>query len=103
MGDADDAFQKLQQDAARDWADKGKLIEAGWVVLRARCVPRDAPQHVLDMFRFCYMAGAQHLFAMMLAMLEEGDDATDADSSRMNKIGDELSEWAAKVKADGPG
>lgn len=77
-------------------ADEGKLIEAGWVAMRA-LYPMDDDQ--VDDMRMAYMAGAQHLFASITSMLDPDEEPTAADMRRMDMIAFELNAWRAEVKA----
>lgn len=74
----------------RELADKGKLIEAGWIGLRLAAVPDDAPAVQLEEMRNAFFAGAQHLFASIMSVLDPGEDPTTADLTRMSNIQDEL-------------
>jgi hypothetical protein len=75
---------------ARRLIAQGKIIEAGWVGLRAVWLPADAPPHQVDDCRSAFFAGAQHLFASIMVGLDEGLDPTDADMDRMSAISTEL-------------
>lgn len=74
----------------RELADNGKLIEAGWVGLRLAAIPLDAPAVQLDEMRSAFFAGAQHLFASIMTILEPDAEPTDADLRRMDLIHAEL-------------
>lgn len=75
---------------SRDLVDAGKIIEAGWIGLRLAAIPLGAPAAQLDEMRNAFFAGAQHLFASILAVLEPGDDPTDSDLRRLDLIRTEL-------------
>ena len=79
---------------ARRLADEGKLIEAGWVALKALVVPPTAPETQIEDMRMAYFAGAQHLFASILTILEPGAEPSDQDLERMDLINDELATFA---------
>lgn len=79
-------------------ADEGKLIEAGWISMRIACVPLNAPTIQLDEMRSAFMAGAQHLFASMIGMLDPGVEETDADMRRMGLIQAELEAFEKELK-----
>ena len=92
----------------RELADQGKLIEAGWVSLRLVALPPNAPAMQLQEMRLAYMAGAQHLFASIISILEEDMEPTGADMKRMSLIHQELEAfrnevvlWVAKTKGSG--
>lgn len=77
-------------------ADEGKVIEAGWMALRALYSMDDDQVH--DM-RMAYMAGAQHLFSTLTTIMDAGEEITEADLRRMDMIAYELNAWAAEMKA----
>lgn len=81
---------KQLQDMHRAFVDSGKLIEAGWISMRMAAIPPNAPQIQLDVMRSAFMAGAQHVFASIMQMLDPGDDPTDADMRRISLISAEL-------------
>jgi hypothetical protein len=94
----------------RRLADEGRLIEAGWVLLRLAVMPHDAPPAQIDGMRLAYMAGAQHLFGSILTALDADAEPTEADLRRMDAIHAELDAFAEELKrklagvraADGP-
>lgn len=75
---------------SRELADKGKLIEAGWIGLRLACDLEDAPAIQLQEMRQAFFAGAQHLFSSILTILEPDAEPTDKDLARMDLIDREL-------------
>lgn len=74
-------------------ADEGKLIEVGFLALRAAMLP-GASEAAVAAARRIYMHGAQHLFATILAVLDPGRDPTDADLNRMSLVDAELRAFA---------
>lgn len=87
----------------KELANKGKLIEAGWVSLRLNCIHPNAPPEQLQEMRMAFMAGAQHLFSSMMGMLDPEPGETPGDMKRMELIhkeleafGEELKTWASK-------
>jgi hypothetical protein len=89
----------------RKLADEGKLIEAGWVAMRLQAIPLNAPAGQLHEMRLAFMAGAQHLFASMMGMLDPEPTETPDDMRRMDLIHQELDAfrrelelWVAKAK-----
>lgn len=79
--------------------DKGKLIEAGFVGLRLSVMSPDAPHIQVEEMRLAFMAGAQHLFASIMTILDPGDEPTDDDIRRMGLISKELEAFAAEMEA----
>ena len=84
------ARETLVQAATEYAIDNGKIIELGWLALRAGAIPSDAPQRQLDSMREAFFAGAQHLFASIMTALDPGHQPTERDMQRMNSIGMEL-------------
>lgn len=74
----------------RQLVDDGKLIEAGWVGLRLAAIAPDASATQLEEMRNAFFAGAQHLFASIMDILDPGEEPTSADLERMNLIDKEL-------------
>lgn len=77
----------------RELADKGKLIEAGWIGLRLAALPENASKLQLEEMRTAFFAGAQHLFTSIMGFMEDDHEPTDADMRRMSLISDELDEF----------
>jgi len=87
-----EALVKGVSDAA---ADEGRIIELGWLALRARAIPADAPQIQVDEMRNAFFAGAHHLFASIMTILDPGAEPTKRDYLRMDAIDKELREFIA--------
>ena len=85
--------------AARELTSQGKLIEAGWLGLRAATIPQDAAPLQIEEMRNAFFAGAQHLFASILSILDPGTDPTEADMARMNANQAELDAFIDDFKA----
>lgn len=92
-------FDDLVDAVARKLADDGKLIEAGWVGLKLAAIPKDAPQVQVDEMRLAFMAGAQHLFASIMGILDPGEEPTDADLRKMDLIAAELDKVRGELAA----
>lgn len=80
--------------------DEGKLIEAGWVGLRISIFPDGAPKDQLEEMRKAFFAGAQHLFASIMTILDEDREPTAADLKRMSLISDELETFGKQFKEE---
>ena len=93
MGEANRKRQyadPLVEALTKKLVDEGKLVEAGWVGLKAMAVPADAPAIQLEEMRNAFFAGAQHVYSSIMTMLDPGEDPTEADLSRMDAIDKEL-------------
>lgn len=87
---------------SRQLADEGKLIEAGWIALRVTTGLESAPKRQLEDMRTAYYAGAQHLFASIMAVMDEDREPTDDDMRRMDLINAELEAWTRAMKGTKP-
>jgi hypothetical protein len=83
----------------RQLADQGRLIEAGFRAMAFLAIPANAPAFQVEDMRMAFFAGAQHLFASIMGMLEPGAEATDADLNRLTIIQIELDAWVEQIKA----
>lgn len=81
-------------------ADDGRLIEGGWLALKHLTIPRDASDDDVKDKRRIFFAGAQHLYASIMSILEPGSDATNNDLSRMALIDTELRNFYKEVMSD---
>lgn len=86
----------------KELVDKGQILEAGWVGLRLAAIPLNAPPLQLEEMHKAYMAGAQHLWASIMTVLDPGSEPTDADMERMAAIDAELRAFGDKLMADLP-
>lgn len=91
-------INEIIDSATKRFVDDGRLIEAGWQAYRMLCIPPDAPDIQVSESRLAYFFGAQHLFASIMGILEEGAEPTDADLQRMDSINSELEAFIAEVK-----
>lgn len=92
------AYVEAMQALTRKLTDEGCLIEAGWVGLRTMWLMPDTPDYQVDALRMAFMAGAQHTFTSFLTMLDPGEDPTDADMARMDKIQAELDAFEKELR-----
>lgn len=81
-----------QKDIAED-----KIIEAGWLSLRALWLHPDTPKIQHDELRAAFFAGAKHLFAAMVNIADPttGVDATPSEEAAMDSIHRELNNFYA--------
>jgi hypothetical protein len=84
---------------SRELTDKGKLIEAGWIGLRIAAIDRTASSVQLDEMRMAFFAGAQHLFASIMTIMEPGTQETENDLKRLDLIHYELEEFGKQLTA----
>lgn len=79
-------------------ADQGRLIEAGFIAMRATIIPANASEGQISDMRIAYMGGAQHLFATMTAMMDPDREPTMNDLRRMQLIDAELRAIEGELK-----
>jgi hypothetical protein len=90
--------RELTDKVTKELVDQGKLVEAGWVGLRAAAIPADASETQLDEMRMAFFAGAQHLWGSINSFLESGEEPTAKDMRRMSAIDKELTQFIAALK-----
>lgn len=73
--------------------DEGRLIEVGWVAFAAALYPDGMPPMQAQALRHAFYSGAQHLFASISVVLDEGEEPTDADLKKFTLIDSELTAW----------
>lgn len=78
---------------SREMTDKGRLIEAGFLGLRLAAMDPNAPPVQIGEMRMAFFAGAQHLFASIMTILDPGEEPTERDLKRMDAISAELQEF----------
>ena len=75
-----------------------KLIEFGFQVFRAVCIPAHASAAQLTDMRMAYMAGAQHLFGSIFQLMSSDRDPTEADLDVMSAIAGEMEAFTEECK-----
>lgn len=95
------AIIKAANELTRKAMDEGRVIEVGWLALRLAVVPPDASAVQLRMMRMAYYGGAQHLFASIMGSdgMDAGEEPTEGDMDRMDKIRKELDAFVAELKS----
>jgi len=89
------AVEKLTQGLT----DAGLLIEAGFVGLRHAAMAKDATELQVKEMRMAFFAGAQHLFASIMTIMEADAEPTEKDLARMSQIQDELDRFIKDFEA----
>lgn len=83
-------IQAIIDKVTAEWADKGKLIEGGWLAYVATSGLSIASETQLREMRKAYFLGAQHLYASMMGVMDAGEEITAKDMRRMEFIHNEL-------------
>ncbi len=87
------------ENLCREFTDKGKLIEAGFIGLQFAAIAPDAPPVQVEEMRMAFFAGAQHLFGSIMGILEPDAEPTEKDLERVSLINSELNEFIEQFKA----
>ena len=94
-----DTIRQAHDEFIKRATDQGKLMEAGFLALRVQVLAPDASERAVTTARMIYMAGAQHLFASLMAAMDPDRDPTQQDMRRMSMIGAELRSWEPELAA----
>lgn len=90
IDDAHDAYVKAA-------SDRGLLVESGWQAFRIFVMAPDAPDIQVREMRLAFFAGAQHLYASMLGMMDPGEEETADDVRRSENLHNELESFAKEL------
>jgi hypothetical protein len=93
-------LKQLVNDLAKKLIDQGKIIEAGWLGLKIMAIPPTASEVQLTEMRKAFFAGAHHLFASIMIMLEPGQEATKKDMDRLDMIHRELESFVKELNRE---
>lgn len=94
MSDVGELVTKM----TKEFTDKGQIVEAGWQAYRMLSIPPNAPDIQVKECRLAYFFGAQHLFASIMGVLDQGEEPTESDMRRMDQINTELENFIKSVK-----
>lgn len=88
---------------AREWAERGKLVEGGWRSFRQtmmRDLDFDNPANRDDSLRTLYFLASDHLFSSLVgALLDPGHVETEGDLRRFANVQRELQEFRLRFTA----
>lgn len=90
-------IEKAAVEVTKEFTDKGKLVEAGFAAFAHFVIAKDAPAIQQQEMRLAFMAGAEHLFSSIMAIMDPGTEPTDADLRRMDLISTEIDGWRAAL------
>jgi hypothetical protein len=94
----DPRIRTIVDEVSKKLTDEGKLIEAGFYTYRRFVMSAYASAIQVDECRWAYFAGAQHLFASIMAIMDPDAEPTDNDLRRMNMIHTELQKFADELE-----
>lgn len=89
-------FRAVHDALAKAAVDQGKLLEAGFLAMRAAIIPPTASEGQIS--DIAYMGGAQHLWSSILSVLEPDSEPTEKDMKRMSLIDAELRAFKAEME-----
>lgn len=90
--------REMERRATLAAADQGRLIEHGWLGLRAGWISDDAPAQQIDEMRNAFFAGVQHALAAMAMIGEDGEEASTDELRRMEGVERELDRFFEEFK-----
>lgn len=93
--------RKLHDELCKRLVDQGKIIESAFPGLRLGehpLVPATATAEEIENAKLIFMAGAQHLFGSIIAIMDQDREPTDRDLARMDAIDQELKGWTDLLK-----
>jgi hypothetical protein len=93
--------RKLALEMTQKYADRGLIIESGWVGLTIIWGLENAPVVQKMEMRKAFFAGAQHLFTCIMNVLEPGAEPTDKDLKVMDGVFKELEDFKNQMLAQG--
>ena len=85
------------EEATRILVDEGRVLEAGWLALRIAVLPVPTSLEQEQCMRESFYAGAHHLFAVLMTVLERGVDSQDKDVERIASIRREIKMHMAEL------
>ncbi len=89
--------KEMADNLTRECIDRGQIIEGGWRAMEILMLQGVSDVQRSEM-RKAYFFGAQHLWASVMGILEPGDEPTDLDLERMEKIHNELEKFVEEMK-----
>lgn len=91
-------FRALARPQIRKLARQGKLVDTTFKVFQRAVYPGAPPDQVAAL-RIAFFAGAQEINALLLASLDEGEDATDGDLEFMSHWQQEIEDFHERTIA----
>lgn len=92
-------LQAAAKKLSESLADSGQIIEGGWAGFCLAVMPKGASQTQIDEMRKAFFAGALHLFASIMCVLEPDAEPTEKDMRRMSQIHEELQTFQRQLEA----
>lgn len=89
----------LADELAKKLADDSKMVEGGWLGFLLALKLKDAPPDQLREMRLAFFAGAMHVFFTLMHILDPGQEPTEKDMQRMDKLHEELDRFRKEMEA----
>jgi hypothetical protein len=90
-------LERLVSGIEQELIKQGKIIAGGFAGYRMMVMASDAPDVQVLECKMAFFAGAQHLYTTMMRVMDEGEEPTDADLSRMELIHEELQQFVDQI------
>jgi len=91
--------RELMEAIIRELIDEGRIIEAGFASYKIAVMNPNAGTDQIIETRRAFFAGAQHLFASIMSVLEPGSEPTNNDMHRITQIHEELNRFIVELKS----
>lgn len=89
--------EDMAVELARIATDRGHLVELGWISMLLHVIPKDSSPTQVSEMRKAFFLGAEHLYASIITVMDEGEGVTEKDLERMANIHDELQAFRKEV------
>lgn len=88
---------QIADNLLRELSDRGQIVEGGWKAMEILSLSGHSELQRSEM-RKAFFFGAQHVFASMLNMMDDGREPTEQDLKRMTLLQDELEKFTIEMK-----
>lgn len=94
MNEKQKRVREIAQRVTEELAQDGKLILGGWQAFEILSGLKTGGSELeRSAMKNAYYSGAQHLFASIMNILEEGQEPTEGDLNKITAIHEELEQW----------
>lgn len=99
MSELTESQKQVANALLNELSDRGQIVEGGWRAFELLSGLKSAPEIQRKEMRKAYFLGAQHLYASVMGMLDDGTEPTEQDMERMRKLDRELKAFLKELKA----
>lgn len=93
----EELIRQLASQLTKEASEEGRIVELGWRSYEIMVLPVGAPEIQKRECRLAFFAGAQHLFASLMVIIDSDREPTAEDLNRMMLINKELNRFVAKL------